>query len=206
MKELKELFIHYCESEYIHEDFRLWFSSNPTSNFLLSILQNWIIIIRSPAGLCSKLTNVYDVLTIEHFSQYRQKVKYKKLLSTLSWFRSVLIEWKRIKSLRLNKLYKFNEFGFLIFHYLLIVILDQYSDQNTLNVLRYFIDKLSYDNRVIDNMDQRLVKCYINDYFGEILIRQEFVFISYLPSWTKINFFIIATFLIYSKRRISWLL
>ena len=94
MKELKELFIHYCESEYIHEDFRLWFSSNPTSNFLLSILQNWIIIIRSPAGLCSKLTNVYDVLTIEHFSQYRQKVKYKKLLFALSWFRSVLIEWK----------------------------------------------------------------------------------------------------------------
>ena len=52
MSKLEKLFIDYCERGDVHENFRLWLSSNPTSNFPLSILQNGIkMTLESPVGL-----------------------------------------------------------------------------------------------------------------------------------------------------------
>ena len=60
-------------------------------------------------------------------------------------------------------------------------MLDQYSDQTTLDTLRYLIGEVNYCGRVIDCMDQRLLNCYMNDYFCENLIVQQDFLLSELP-------------------------
>ena len=82
------------------------------------------------------------------------------------------MERKKFKSLGFNKSYEFNQSDFLICHDLLIVMLDQYSDQTALDAFRYLVGEVNYGGRVIDCMDQRLLNCYINDYFSETLIIQ----------------------------------
>ena len=77
-----------------------WLSSNPTPKFPISILQMGIkMTTEPPRGLKANLKRLYLLIPENRFDGVVQKSKFKKLLFSLCWFHSILLERRKFKSL-----------------------------------------------------------------------------------------------------------
>jgi len=83
--------------------------------------------------------------------------KYKKLLFSLCWFHSILLERRKFKSLGFNIPYDFNDSDFNICKDILKLYLAQYNDETPWAALRYLTANANYGGRVTDSWDRRLV-------------------------------------------------
>lgn len=95
---------------------RLWLSSSPTPQFPISILQAGIkITTEPPKGLKANMKRLYGLITETQFDLCQEKSKYKKLLFTLIFFHSILLERKKFQQLGWNVVYSFNDSDFEVF-------------------------------------------------------------------------------------------
>src|SRR4051812_32352242 len=89
-----------------HANFRLWLSSDPHPKFPISILQRGIkITTEPPKGLKANLVRLYNLISESAFNKSKTPHKYKKLLFSLCFFHSVLLERKKFMTLGWNKIY-----------------------------------------------------------------------------------------------------
>eukprot|EP00957_Ditylum_brightwellii_P080930 6156397-Ditylum_brightwellii.AAC.1 len=126
---------------------------------------------------------MYNLITEEKFAECRQTSKYKKLLFTLCWFHSVLLERRKFKSLGYNIPYEFNDSDYLICHDLIIVFLDENPNKTPFEAMRYLIGEANYGGRVTDSWDRRLLNVYMNQFFCENAISEEKFFLSELSDY-----------------------
>lgn len=92
---------------------RLWLSSSPTPQFPISILQAGIkMTTEPPKGLKANMKRLYGLITETQFDSCQEKSKYKKLLFTLVFFHSILLERKKFRQLGWNVVYSFNDSDF----------------------------------------------------------------------------------------------
>ena len=126
---------------------------------------------------------IYSNITNEKFHECSHAHKYNKLLFSLSWFHSILIERRKFKSLGFNVPYDFNDSDFSICHDLVIILLDEYPDPTPFEALRYLIGEVNYGGRVTDTWDQRLVNVYLDHFFCEQALDQENFKLSDLPDY-----------------------
>ena len=102
-------------SENPHERFRLWLSSKPHPKFPISILQNSVkMTTEPPKGIKANLTRLYSAMTEEQFTRCKKQDKYQKLLFSLCFFHSILLERKKFLSLGWNVAYDFNDSDFQV--------------------------------------------------------------------------------------------
>uniref|UniRef100_A0A2K6C7M2 Dynein axonemal heavy chain 2 n=1 Tax=Macaca nemestrina TaxID=9545 RepID=A0A2K6C7M2_MACNE len=96
-----------------HPSFRLWLSSSPHPDFPISILQASIkMTTEPPKGLKANMTRLYQLMSEPQFSRCSKPAKYKKLLFSLCFFHSVLLERKKFLQLGWNIIYGFNDSDF----------------------------------------------------------------------------------------------
>lgn len=115
-----------------HPNFRLWLSSDPTSQFPISLLQNSIKMTMEPArGLKTNMQHLYKNVisnpTDDLWSICKKPAvepAYRRLLFSLSFFHSVLIERKKFANLGWNVRYDFNESDFRVCAKMIAHILD----------------------------------------------------------------------------------
>lgn len=99
---------------------RLWLSSSPTPEFPISILQAGIkMTTEPPKGLRANMKRLYHLITDSQFEMCGAKTKYKKLLFTLVFFHSVLLERKKFQQLGWNVIYSFNDSDFEVSNFLI---------------------------------------------------------------------------------------
>jgi len=152
-------------------NFRLWLSSSPTNQFPVAILQRGIkISTESPRGLRAIMLHLYSLVSEEQFSRCTQNSSYRRLLFALAWFHSVLLERCKFKNMGFNIPYEFNDSDFNVCHDLLILILNEYSECNPLDAIRYLIAEGTYGGRVSDILDRRLISVYMAQIFREDLV------------------------------------
>lgn len=65
-----------------------------------------------PKGLKANMKRLYHLITDSQFDMCSSKAKYKKLLFTLVFFHSVLLERKKFQQLGWNVIYSFNDSDF----------------------------------------------------------------------------------------------
>jgi len=65
-----------------------------------------------PKGLKANMKRLYGLITETQFEFCREKTKYKKLLFTLVFFHSILLERKKFQQLGWNVVYSFNDSDF----------------------------------------------------------------------------------------------
>ncbi|KAJ1537343.1 Dynein heavy chain 2, axonemal, partial [Nowakowskiella sp. JEL0078] len=148
-----------------HPEFRLWLSSSPHPQFPISILQNGIkITTEPPKGLKSNLSRLYGIFSEETFSKTNKPEIYKKLLFSLSFFHSVLLERKKFLTLGWNVACDFNDSDFDVCENLLVVLLDEY-EQTPWDALKYVIAEANYGGRITDDWDRRVLRTYISHLF-----------------------------------------
>ena len=164
-----------------HPDFRLWLSSSPHRDFPIAILQSSIkITTEPPKGLKANMKRLYNLITKPMFEKCRRADKYRKLLFSLCYFHSVLLERKKFLNLGWNIIYEFNDADFLVSETLLSIYLDEY-EETAWDALKYLIAGINYGGHVTDDWDRRLLLTYINDYYCEACIKEQFFKLSSLP-------------------------
>ncbi|KAI9101992.1 dynein heavy chain and region D6 of dynein motor-domain-containing protein [Phlyctochytrium arcticum] len=154
-------------TEHPHQDFRLWLSSSPHPQFPISILQSGIkMTTEPPKGLKANLVRLYAGFTEENYNKCTKGETYKKLLFSLCFFHSVLLERKKFLTLGWNVSADFNDSDFDICENLMVVLLDEYQE-TPWDALRYLIAEANYGGRITDDWDRRVLRSYINTLFCE---------------------------------------
>ncbi|XP_025195967.1 dynein heavy chain 2, axonemal [Melanaphis sacchari] len=166
-----------------HPEFRLWLSSNPNPDFPIALLQSSIkMTTEPPKGLKANMKRLYQNLTHEQFAKCKSQEKYKKLIFSLCFFHSILIERKKFQNLGWNVIYSFNDSDFEVSENLLSIYLDEY-EETPWKALKYLIAGICYGGHVTDNMDRRLLDTYISQYFNEDAINTPHYKLSSLSSY-----------------------
>ena len=180
LKELEKIIenLEMNKSE-VNDNFRLFLSSNPHPKFPISILQKSIrVTTEPPKGLKSNMTRLYSNMPEDKFQKISEKVKYKKLLFSLCWFHSIIIERKKFKSLGWNIGYDFNDSDWSTADRILKMYLDQNYEKvegksAQWDAIKYLISEVTYGGRVTDEWDRRLLNVYSNQFFNEKVLSEE---------------------------------
>ncbi|KAI8915474.1 dynein heavy chain and region D6 of dynein motor-domain-containing protein [Powellomyces hirtus] len=166
-----------------HADFRLWLSSSPHPEFPISILQSGIkMTTEPPKGVKANLARLYASFTEESFAKCTKPEVYKKLLFSLCFFHSVLLERKKFLTLGWNVTADFNDSDFDICENLMVVLLDEYAD-TPWDALKYLIAEANYGGRITDDWDRRVLRSYINTLFCEEAVTTSQYKVSTLPQY-----------------------
>ncbi|KYM82700.1 Dynein heavy chain 2, axonemal [Atta colombica] len=183
MPKLDKIVETLSSSQTLHPRFRLWLSSSPTPQFPISILQTGIkITTEPPKGLKANMKRLYSLITETQFDSCQEKSKYKKLLFTLIFFHSILLERKKFQQLGWNVVYSFNDSDFEVSENLLQVYLNEYP-VTPWESLKYLIADVCYGGHVTDDWDRRLLMTYIQQYFTEDVLTIPHYRLSSLPTY-----------------------
>ena len=200
MPTLEKIIDNYCAAaaagkpagggEAPHASFRLWLSSSPHPQFPISILQRGIkLTTEPPRGLKANLVRLYNLFDEDIFVQRCEAAPetYGKLIFSLSWFHSLLIERKKFKSLGWCIPYDFNNSDFLLAADILSDYLSVPAGAAAKKVpwdaLRYLISEVTYGGRVTDDFDRRLCNTYTAQFFCDAAISTQFFRLSSLPDY-----------------------
>ncbi|XP_069015317.1 dynein axonemal heavy chain 2 [Embiotoca jacksoni] len=157
-----------------HPNFRLWLSSSPHPEFPITILQAGIkMTTEPPKGVKANLKRLYQLVTENQFNRCSKPVLYRRLLFSLCFFHSILLERKKFLQMGWNIVYGFNDSDFEVSESLLHLYLDEYEEVPW-DALKYLIAGVNYGGHVTDDWDRRLLITYINDYFCDAAISQPY--------------------------------
>ncbi|CAJ0965699.1 unnamed protein product [Ranitomeya imitator] len=166
-----------------HPNFRLWLSSSPHPDFPISILQASIkMTTEPPKGLRANMKRLYQLITEPQFSRCTKTSSYRRLLFSLCFFHSILLERRKFLQLGWNIVYGFNDSDFEVSENLLSLYLDEY-EETPWEALKYLIAGVNYGGHVTDDWDRRLLGTYINDYFSESALVTPFYRLSTLDTY-----------------------
>ncbi|XP_048885226.1 dynein axonemal heavy chain 2 [Brienomyrus brachyistius] len=181
MPQLDKL-VEQLQVEEPHADFRLWLSSSPHPDFPIAILQAGIkMTTEPPKGVKSNMKRLYHLVSEAQFNQCMRPSAYRRLLFSLCFFHSILLERKKFRQLGWNIVYSFNDSDLEVSENLLRHYLDQ-QEEVPWDALRYLIAGVIYGGHVTDEWDRRLLTTYINDCFCESAITVPFFKLSPLPT------------------------
>ena len=96
----------------------------------------------SPQGLKANMKRLYQLITEQQFSRCHKQDKYKKLLFSLCFFHSVLLERRKFLMLGWNIQYGFNDSDFEVSENLLSIYLDEY-EETPWDALKYLVSVVS---------------------------------------------------------------
>jgi len=168
-----EKIIENFANENPHQNFRLWLSSSPHPKFPIAILQGGIkMTTEPPKGLKPNLTRIYNNITEERFGKCTKRMPYQRLLFSLCFFHSVLLERKQFLNLGWNIPYQFNDSDFDTAELIVGFYLDAYDD-TPWDSMKYLIAEATYGGRVTDDWDRRLLNVYMGDYFCDEVLTQQ---------------------------------
>ena len=170
------------ETKKAHEDFRLWMTTQPTTEFPLGILQRALkIVTEPPAGIKN---NIDDVINRVNEDQLKlcSHAAYKPLTYVLIFLHAIILDRAKYGKIGWNVTYDFNYSDFQIAFRLLNLYLTKSQDNGEDTVpwdsLKYLIGEAMYGGRVTDDFDRRTLMTYLDEYMGDFLFdkNHEFFF------------------------------
>ncbi|KAM8871594.1 dynein axonemal heavy chain 2 isoform 7-T7 [Synchiropus picturatus] len=179
-----------------HSDFRLWLSSSPHPEFPVRLLQASVKMSWEPpkvtppppltrppsqrrssdAVLClqgvkANLRCLYQQLPQAELARCSRSNVYRKLLFSLSFFHSVLLERSQILQLGWNRSYRFSPADFEVGRSLLGLYLDQHEEAPW-EALRLLVAGVTYGGHVTEEWDRRLLDTYTAECFCDDVVQQ----------------------------------
>uniref|UniRef100_A0A3Q3JPM2 Dynein heavy chain region D6 P-loop domain-containing protein n=1 Tax=Monopterus albus TaxID=43700 RepID=A0A3Q3JPM2_MONAL len=124
-------------------------------------------------GVKSNMKRLYQLVTEAQFNRCSKPVFYRKLVFSLCFFHSILLERKKFLQLGWNIVYVCNDHllgvALQVSENLLSQYLDNY-EEIPWDALKYLIAGVNYGGHVTDDWDRRLLTTYISDYFCDALL------------------------------------
>ena len=172
---LKELEKHLEKLNKPHPDFRLWLTTEPTSQFPIGILQRSLkIVTEPPNGLKLNLKNTYHKIGATALnSEACPHESFASIVFVLAFFHAVVQERRKYDKIGWNVSYDFNESDFRVCMQILNTYLTKAVENGDNKIpwtsLKYLIGEVMYGGRAIDNFDRRVLNTYMNEYMVDFI-------------------------------------
>ena len=153
----------------VNANFRLWLTSEPSTAFPSSILQNGIkLTIEPPKGMRANLLGSYYSLENDFLEGSKRQNEFKRLLFALCFFHASVRERKRFGPIGWNNSYIFSGSDLKISMNQLRLFLDASFGENIpYAALHYLTAECNYGGRVTDDKDRRLLANLLDDFYCE---------------------------------------
>jgi dynein heavy chain len=153
----------------VHPDFRIMFSSDPSSSIPIPILDKAIKITSDPpSGLKANLKQAFACFSRDMYDDLEPRSK--GILFGLCQFHAIMIERKKFGSKGFNMMYPFS-IGDLVCS---ATVLRNYMESAPPKVpwadLRYLFGEIMYGGHIINDFDRLLAKTYLEFYMKEELL------------------------------------
>jgi len=170
-----EKFLEKIEEMKPNKDFRLWITTEPTTNFPLSILQMSLkVVTEPPNGLKLNMRQSYSKVEEEDLASCPHK-RFRPLVYVLGFFHAVVQERRKYGRIGWNVAYDFNESDFRISLSIMNTYLTKAFERDgnggpiPWSTLKYLIGEAMYGGRVVDSFDRRGLVGYLEEYMGDFL-------------------------------------
>ncbi|XP_022090689.1 dynein heavy chain 6, axonemal-like isoform X2 [Acanthaster planci] len=149
----------------MHEDFRLFLSSMPTTKFPVSVLQNSVKVTNEPPkGLRANVRRAFSEITPQQFEEHILGIKWRKLNFGICLFHAIIQERKKFGPLGWNIKYEFNDSDReCALENLRMFLAD---GEIPWDALVYITGEITYGGRVTDAWDQRCLRTILRRFFS----------------------------------------
>ncbi|KAF8560790.1 hypothetical protein P879_08815 [Paragonimus westermani] len=156
-----------------HPDFRLWLTTEPCTAFPIGILQRSLkVVTEPPNGLKQNLRSTYYKTAPSALNEC-QHPAFRSLVYTLAFFHAVVQERRKYGKIGWNIPYDFNESDFRVCMNILSTYLQKSFEEKETKIpwesLKYLIGEVMYGGRAIDEFDRRILRTYMDEYFGDFI-------------------------------------
>ncbi|NXL44771.1 DYH1 protein, partial [Podilymbus podiceps] len=160
----------------VHQDFRLWLTSLPSSCFPVSILQNGSkMTIEPPRGVKANLLKSYISFSDDFLNSCPKVTEFKSLLLSLCFFHGNMLERRKFGPLGFNIPYEFTDGDLRICISQLRMFLSEYTD-TPYEVLKYTAGEINYGGRVTDDWDRRCIMNVLEDFYKPEVMIPDFAY------------------------------